>query len=314
MRKTKVVILGDLLYDCFTWASRLPRKGETVMGYANGFYSGGKGANQAVQAAKLGAEVYIIGKIGDDERGTFLLRELQEYGVHTGYIFKDPEEATGTCCIHVDEKGDNAIIVAPLANLKVSEEEIESARHIIEQADIFITQLLLNNDITLKCLRWASQAGVPTILNPAPAKEISDEFYKYSHVISPNETEAEYFTGCYQEKYEDVEWREKVAECFREKGTKALLMTMGSNGVYYDDGIERRHVPCFNVKAVDCTGAGDSFNAAFAVEYIRSNSIEKALTFASATAALTVQNKGSQPAMPELEQVEQFLSNQKENV
>lgn len=313
MEKSRVVILGDLLYDCFTWASRLPRKGETVMGYANGFYSGGKGANQAVQAAKLGAEVYLIGKVGADERGDFLIRELQKYGVNTDYVFVDPTEATGTCCIHVDENGDNAIIVAPLANLKLTEKEVESAKDVIEGSDIFMTQLLLDNDVTLKCLKWASKAGVTTILNPAPAKEISDDFYKYAYFISPNETEAEYFTGYYQNEYEAMEWRKKVGDYFREKGSQVLIMTMGSNGVYYDDGNDKQSLPCFKVKAVDCTGAGDSFNAAFAVEYVRSSNIEKSLKFASATSALTVQNKGSQPAMPTLEQVKQFLSNQKEN-
>lgn len=313
MKKTKVVILGDLLYDCFTWTPRLPRKGETVMGYANGFYSGGKGANQAVQAAKLGAEAYLIGKVGADERGDFLLKELQKYGVNTDYIFMDSHEATGTCCIHVDSCGDNAIIVAPLANLKISMEEVESAKHLIQHADVFMTQLLLDHDLTLKCLKWASQAGVTTVLNPAPAKTVDDDFYKYSYFVSPNETEAEYLSGYYRDEYEEAEWREKVGSFFRAKGSKVLLMTLGANGVYYDDGIERKNFPRFNVDAIDCTGAGDSFNAAFAVEYFRSNDVENSLKFASATAALTVQNKGAQPAMPTLDQVKRFLNSQKEN-
>ena len=314
MKKIKIVILGDILYDCFVWAKRLPRKGETVMGYANGFYSGGKGANQAVQAAKLGAEVYLIGKVGGDERGAFLLRELQQNGVKTDFVFVDPQEATGTCCVHVDENGDNAIIVAPLANLKITEKEIENAKDIVEQADVFMTQLLLDNDITLKCLEWANRANVMTIFNPAPAKPVPDEFFKYARFVSPNETEAEYFTGFSREQYEETLWREKVAECFRKKGTQVLLMTLGSNGSYYDDGKEKGNHPCFKVKAIDCTGAGDSFNAAFAVEYVRKNNIKDALVFASAAAALTVQNKGSQPAMPAQEQVEQFLLNQKGDV
>lgn len=308
MKKTKVVILGDLLYDCFTWAPRLPRKGETVMGYANGFFSGGKGANQAVQAAKLGAEVYLIGKVGSDERGDFLLKELNRYGVNTDYVFRDPMEATGTCCIHVDANGDNAIIVAPLANLKVTEEEVTTARQIIEGADVFITQLLLDPHVTLMCLKWASDAGVITVFNPAPAREIPDEFYRYSHFISPNETEAEYFTGCYKDGQADDKWRENAGSFFRNKGCKALLMTLGSDGVYYDDGVTRQSFPCFKVKAVDCTGAGDSFNAAFAVGVVRSNSLKEALAFASAAAALTVQGKGAQPSMPMIEQVKDFLN------
>ena len=313
MKSAKVVILGDLLYDCFTWADRLPRKGETVMGYANGFYSGGKGANQAVQAAKLEAEVYLIGKVGNDEQGHFLLRELQQYGVHTEYVFVDKKAATGTCCIHVDKEGDNAIIVAPLANMELTMQEVEHARPIIEQADVFMTQLLLDMDVTLQCLKIAKEAGVFTVLNPAPARELPNEFYECASIISPNETEAEYFSNCYRGEYENNIWQEKVAAYFREKGTNTLIMTMGSNGVYYNDGSENKNVPCFRVTPIDCTGAGDSFNAAFAVQYIRANEIEQSLIFASAAAALTVQNRGAQPAMPKLEQVEQFLENQKEN-
>lgn len=307
MEKVKVVLLGDLLYDCFAWADRLPRKGETVTGYANGFYSGGKGANQAVQAAKLGAEVYLIGKVGNDDKGEFLLKELQKSGVNTDYVFVDSEVSTGTCCVHVDQNGDNAIVVAPMANLTLTHEEIESTKGIIEQADVFMTQLQLDNDITLKCLKWASDAGITTVFNPAPAKDISDEFYKYAYFISPNETEAEFFTGYYIKDYEPSKWREMVADFYRQKGANALVMTLGSDGAYYDDGKMKGNVPIFKVKPIDCTGAGDSFNAAFAFEYIRNNDVEGALRFASATSALTIQNKGSQPAMPYLEQVEEFL-------
>jgi len=312
VNKTRIVVFGDINYDCFVWAERLPRKGETIMGYANGFFSGGKGANQAVQAAKLGAETYFIGKVGDDERGAFLLRELQKNGVNTEYVFIDPETSTGTTNIQVDKNGDNTIMVAPMANLKITEKEIESAKHIIEQADVFMVQLLMDNDITLKCLKWASEAKVITILNPAPAKPISDEFYKYAHFISPNEPEAEYFTGCSQEGSDGAKWREETARWFREKGTKVLLMTLGSNGSYYDDGSQKEIFPCFKVNAIDCTGAGDSFNAAFAIEYIKEKNIKKAITFASAAAALTVQKKGAQASMPVLEQVEKFLLEQGE--
>lgn len=307
MKKIKIILLGDLLYDCFTWADRLPRKGETVTGYANGFYSGGKGANQAVQAAKLGAQVYLIGKVGNDDKGEFLLKELQGYGVNTDYVFIDSQVSTGTCCIHVDKNGDNAIVVAPMANLTLTQEEVEKARTVIESADIFMTQLQLDSDITLKCLKWASDAGIPTVFNPAPAKHISDEFYKYAYFISPNETEAEFFTGYYINDYQPNKWRKMVADFYRKKGANALLMTLGSDGAYYDDGKTKENIPIFKVKAVDTTGAGDSFNAAFAFEYIRSGSIAKSLRFASATSALTIQKRGAQPAMPFLEEVERFL-------
>ena len=306
--KNKIVILGDAIYDCFIWSDHLPQKGETVTGYANGFYPGGKGANQAVQAAKLGADVYFIGKVGKDERGEFLTKELEKWGVHTDFLFVDEEVPTATSCIQVDSNGDNTITVAPLANMTITYDEILQAKETIESADMFISQLQLNPDIILPCLKWATEAGVKTIFNPAPAKEISDEFYKYSYFVTPNETEAEFFSNCHQYDHEFTDWCHKVAGYYRSKGVKTLLMTLGERGSFVDDGENRVQYPSFKVEALDCTAAGDAFNAAFAVEYLKSEDVKKAVRFASAAAALAVQKKGAQPSMPLLEEVEAFLS------
>jgi len=305
--KNKIVILGDLLYDCFIWAERLPRKGETMTGYASGFYPGGKGGNQAVAAARLGADVYFIGKVGADERGEFMVNELKRNGVNTDYVFVDESVGTGTSCVQIDNNGDNAIVVAPLANMTLTDAEIEKAKPLIEQADVFISQLQLDPHVILKCLKWASDAGVMTIFNPAPAKELTDEFYHYSHFITPNEIEAEQFSNCSQSDHEFMDWCNKVAGFYRSKGVKKLIITLGSQGSFCDDGENRSLYPCFKVNAVDSTGAGDCFNAAFAVSYLKTHDMAESIRFASAASALCVQRRGSQPSMPMLEEVEQFL-------
>lgn len=308
MERKKIVILGDILYDCFVWAPKLPAKGETVMGYANGFFSGGKGANQAVQAARLGAEVWLIGKTGNDEHGNYLRKELEGYGVNTKYVFMDKNTATGTCCVHVDQKGDNAIIVAPLANLELEKEELQEAKNLIQKADIFMAQLLSKDTIISPCLDWATEAGVTSILNPAPARNIPDGFFHQFTFFSPNETEAEFFTDSGCESNRDKDWCRRMAGRLGKKGIQSFMMTMGEQGVYFRNQSEEHLVPCYKVKAKDSTGAGDSFNAAFAVAYAYGKRIEGCLHFASAASALTVQAHGSQPAMPDLEQVNQFLT------
>lgn len=310
MERKKIVILGDILYDCFVWASRLPEKGETVMGYANGFFSGGKGANQAVQAARLGADVWLIGKIGNDGHGKYLRKELESYGVNTKYVFTDNYTATGTCCVHVDQDGNNAIVVAPLANLELTIGEIQEAKSLIQEADIFMAQLLTKDEIISPCINWAAEAGVKSILNPAPARKIPDDFLRKFSFFSPNETEAKFFTEDRGEGIKDKAWCTRMAEMLEKRGCRALMMTMGERGVYFRSQSEEYLIPCYQVKATDCTGAGDSFNAAFAVAYAYGKSIEECLYFASAASALTVQGRGSQPAMPDLQQVNEFLSKQ----
>lgn len=311
--KKKIVILGDLLYDCFIWAERLPKKGETMTGYASGFYPGGKGGNQAVAAARLGADVYFIGKVGKDERGEFMINELKRNGVHTDYVFVDETVGTGTSCVQIDDNGDNAIVVAPLANMTLTDEEIEKAKGLIESADVFISQLQLDPHVILQCLKWAHNAGVLTIFNPAPAKVLTDEFYQYAHFITPNEIEASQFANCQLSDHELEDWCHKVAGFYRSKGTKKLIITLGSQGCFTDDGENRAVYPAYKVKAVDSTGAGDCFNAAFAVAYLRNLDIAEAVKFASAAAALCVQRRGSQPSMPMLSEVEQFLAEVQNN-
>lgn len=303
----RVVVLGDMIYDCFIWADHLPRMGETVTGYANGFYSGGKGANQAVQAARLGAETYMLGKVGDDERGQFIIRSLKGCGVNTDSIVVDKNEATSTCCVHVDKNGNNAIIVAPMANEKVRQSELEAVKPLIQSADIFICQLQLNLDAVETGLRYAHEAGVTTVLNPAPAKEIPDSFYQLSDYFTPNETETEFYTKLYRSDMPLEEWYQKVAAFLHGKGTRNVVITLGEKGCLYSSEKETFIVPPFSIQAVDSTAAGDSFNAGFSVRIAAGASVREALRFGNACGALTAMKQGSMPSLPMLSDVEAFL-------
>ena len=306
VKRSKIVVLGDILYDCFVWADRLPKEGETVTGYANGFYPGGKGANQAVQAAKLGAEVYLIGRVGNDDRGRFLIDELNKYGVNTEYIKLDESVATGTCCVHVADQGKNAIIVAPLANEAVTTSDVEQARNVIENADVFVAQLQLPIDAVIKGFEIAKAVKVTTIFDPAPLKEIDDRLFSMVDYITPNETETEFYTQLAINDLGMDEWCKRAARVFHSKGVSKVLLTMGSNGIYFS-GAEKFLQPCVKVNAIDTTGAGDSFNGAFSVALAQNKEIKNAISFANRVAALTTTKRGSQPAMPTLSDINEHF-------
>ena len=171
MKKVKIAVLGSLIYDCVLWGPRLPRKGETITGFRSGFFTGGKGANQAVQAARLGAEVYMIGKLGKDVPGDALMTSLKQNGVHTDFIKIDENERTGTCAIMVDENGDNMIMTAPAANLTIRAEEIEAALSKLGEFDLLLTQLETNIESVEYTLAAAKRIGTPIILNLAPQRK-----------------------------------------------------------------------------------------------------------------------------------------------
>lgn len=304
----KIVVIGDLLYDHFIWAEHLPRMGETVTGYKTGFYAGGKGGNQAVQIARLGAEVHMIGKVGKDERGRFLIEALQKEGVHTEFVFEDPNADTGTDCVSIDSNGNNAIIVAPLANERLTVDEIQMAKELIESCDVLLSQLQINEEAITEAFRIAKAAGVKIVLNPAPAREIPAEYYEQADYVTPNETEAEFYTGCYQSDMEAEAWKQKVAEAFAQRGVRNLIVTLGAQGAMLSMEGQYAEVPAFPVKAVDSTAAGDSFNAAFCVSLAEGNDVMTAIRYGNAAGGLTASEYGSFPSMPGKEKLEAFLN------
>ena len=306
MKKVKIAVLGSLIYDCVLWGPRLPRKGETITGFRSGFFTGGKGANQAVQAARLGAEVYMIGKLGKDVAGDTLMASLARDGVHTDFIQIDENERTGTCAIMVDENGDNMIMTAPAANLAISAEEIETAISKLGGFDLLLTQLETNIESVECALAAARRIGTPIILNPAPAKKIPDSFFDGVAFATPNETETEAYTGI-MPSFDNKEETGEAAARLLAKGVKNVVFTLGSAGAFYTDGKREIYAPSYKIKAVDATAAGDAFNAALAVKIAGGSGIDEAMSYANAAGAVAASRAGAQPSLGTAAELEEFL-------
>jgi ribokinase len=288
------------------WGPKLPRKGETITGFRSGFFTGGKGANQAVQAARLGADVYMIGKLGKDVAGDTLMASLKRDGVNTDFIKIEENDRTGTCAIMVDENGDNMIMTAPAANLTISAGEIEAAISKLGEFDLLLTQLETNLESVEYALTAAKRAGTPVILNSAPAKKIPDSFFDGVAFATPNETETEAYTGIMPSFDNKGETREAAARLLA-KGVENVVFTLGSAGAFYTNGKQEIYAPAYKIKAVDATAAGDAFNAALAVKIAGGAGIHEAMSYANAAGAVAASRAGAQPSLGTAAELEEFL-------
>ena len=307
----QIVVFGDLLYDCFIWADRLPRTGETVTGYASGFFASGKGGNQAATCARLGAHTTMLGKVGADERGRFLLDTLRENGVITQSVIVDSAQATGTDCVLVGKDGNNAIVVAPNANAAISLQEVDSLRPAFESAQIALFQLQVNTDAVHHAMRLARACGTKIVLNPAPACAVEDELFALADYVTPNETEAEFFTGVYREGKTLYEWCAAAAKSLRGRGAKCVVITLGEHGAYCLGPDGEMRLPAFDVEAIDSTAAGEAFNAGLAVRLAAGDGLQDAIRYANACGAITASRRGSMPSLPSRQEVEAFLEARK---
>lgn len=307
MKKNTIAIFGDLLYDCFIWADRLPREGETVTGTASGFFASGKGGNQAATCARLGAEACMLGKVGRDERGAFLLDTMRENGVCVDGVVVSDAHATGTDCVLVAADGRNAIVVAPNANAAVTADEVDAMRPTFERADVALFQLQINADAVERAMRLARGCGAMVVLNPAPACEVSDALLALADYVTPNETETEFFTHVYREGMPLEIWRERAAAAMHARGVRRLIITMGGHGAYYSGGDGAFMLPAFSIDAVDSTAAGDAFNGGLAVRLAAGDGVLEAMRYASACGAIATTRRGSMPSLPDADEVEHFL-------
>lgn len=290
----KIVVIGscniDVTVECDRWA----KPGETIFGNRLIVSPGGKGANQAVAAARLGAEVTMVGCIGDDVYGEMIIRNLQQNNINTDFIKVLPGENSGTAHITVAED-DNTIIVIKAANDLVDAELIDQAEEKIKEADI----VLLQHEIPFAAISYAIekcwQLGVPVLLNPAPVAPVPQELVDKVTYLTPNEHEAA------------ILFDNMATEEILSRYAGKVLMTLGSKGVaYYEDG-KVQIVPAFKVTPVDTTGAGDTFNGAFAVARAEGKNMADSVRFANAAAAVSVQKIGAQGGMPYLKEVEEML-------
>jgi ribokinase len=305
--KSRVVVIGSLVFDFVARASRLPRKGETVLGEQFGMFPGGKGANQAVQAGRLGAEVYMVGRVGDDFLADRLLASLTESGVATEFVQRDRSAKTASCCIHVDQHGNNAIIIVPEANLVCSHEDVERAAEVLRSADVVLCQLEIPIQTVAYALALASQNRVLTILNPAPAQEVPPSLLSQVSILTPNETEAEFLTGFALQTADDS-WAASAAEKLLALGPQTVIITQGEHGAYLATPSGQRMIPAYPVAVLDTTAAGDAFNGALAVALAEGKEFEEAVAFANAAGALATTRAGAQPSLAWRDEIDRFRS------
>lgn len=290
MKRPKVTVIGSINMDLVVSASKMPEKGETLLGDDFHTYPGGKGANQAVAAARSGAEVTMIGAVGDDSFGENLMNHLDNEGVDVSKVTRKKEVSTGIATIILAEN-DNRIIVTPGANHRLTSEEINDLQETIVTSDLVLFQLETPMNVVVQASKVASKAGVPAILNPAPYQSIPEELLEAIDYLTPNETEVE---ALYKEIGEK-KWEDK------------MIVTMGARGVRYTNDGKVEKVEGHTVEIADTTGAGDTFNGALAAKLASGNELKESIVFANAAAALAVQKIGAQSGMPEKDEVEKLL-------
>ncbi|WP_386698304.1 ribokinase [Lonepinella sp. MS14436] len=310
MKKT-LTILGSINADHVISVPHFAKPGETLTGHHYHIAYGGKGANQAVAAARLSDEntqVNFIGCIGDDDIGRTMKNAFEQDGIHTQFIHQIAHQTTGIAMIQVAASGENSIVISAGANGCLDENIVEQSRSQIEQADLLLMQLETPLPAVIKAAQIAKNNGVKVVLNPAPAQKLPDKLLANLAMITPNETEAEILTGV---KVTDLESAVKSAKIFHQKGIETVLITLGSKGVFVSRYVnhqgQQEIVAGFRVKAVDTTAAGDTFNGAFLVALLDGKPLQDAIRFAHAAAAISVTREGAQPSIPTRAETLDFL-------
>jgi len=299
-----ILVLGSFMMDQVVTTPRVPKNGETIIGSDFSIFPGGKGANQAVSAARLGGKVVMAGKVGDDDYGEEFIQTLKEEDIDTDYIEIDYNYTTGIGFITSETNGDNRIIVVPGANLKYSQQELLKLDNVLDDVEVLIIQLEMDIKVMEKAAKMAKNKNVQVILNPAPGQELSDSLLKNVDYLTPNETELEILSGVKIDNLEDTISASKI---LFNKGVNNIIVTLGSNGALIVTRDEVEHINGFNVSVCDTVAAGDAFNGALAVAITENVSLEEGVQLANAAGALTVTKKGAIPSIPYREEVETFL-------
>ncbi len=300
----KIVVVGSSNTDMILKSPRIPKPGETILGGVFTTAAGGKGANQAVAAARAGGNITFIARIGNDDLGRQSIKGFKKDGINIDYIKKDETAPSGVALIMVDEQGSNSIAVASGANANLIPDHIHEARNAIENSDILLMQLETPLETVVEAAKIAASVGVKTILNPAPAIPLPDHLLKNISIITPNEIEAEILTGI---SVRNTDSAMQATACLHEKGIETIIITLGAKGCYLSKDNIRKIIPGFSVKAIDTTAAGDTFNGAFAVALAEGLPIEEAVRFANAAGALSVTKEGAQPSIPYRKDIKAFL-------
>jgi ribokinase len=301
----KIVVVGSSNTDMVIKTPRLPKPGETIIGGEFFMAAGGKGANQAVAAARAGGDVHFVARVGDDTFGRQALDGFVHDKIHVEHIVQDKGASSGVALIIVAPDGENSIAVASGANARLGVADIQRAKDIIAAADIVLMQLESPFEAVIEAAEVASAAGIPVILNPAPAQVLGDEVLRLVSYLTPNKTEAEIMTGITLIAKADLD---KAAGFFLDKGMKGVLITLGPKGVYVATSEKKEVVPAFKVTPVDTTAAGDAFNGALAVSLAEGKDLFEAARFGNAAAAIATTKLGAQPSLPLRKDIERLMA------
>ncbi|HHG8783765.1 ribokinase [Enterobacter hormaechei] len=302
-----LVVLGSINADHILNLETFPTPGETVTGNQYQVAFGGKGANQAVAAGRSGANIAFIACTGDDDTGERVRKQLASDNIDIAPVSVVAGESTGVALIFVNAEGENVIGIHAGANAALTTERVEAQRGIIAGAEALLMQLESPVESVLAAAKIAHENHTSVVLNPAPARVLSDELLTLVDIITPNETEAEKLTGIRVENDDDAA---RAAFALHEKGIGTVIITLGSRGVWASVNGEGRRIPGFKVKAIDTIAAGDTFNGALVTALLEGKAMDDAIRFAHAAAAIAVTRKGAQPSVPWRKEIDEFLSQQ----
>lgn len=297
-----VLVIGSINMDMTVTTEKIPLPGETVLGTKLEYHGGGKGANQAIAAARAGVNTFMIGAVGKDDNGRQLKKALSESGVDIAGIDEIEEKPTGCAFITIDEKAENSIIVIQGANKSVNTELIHKHKDCFKKADVVLFQHEIPRKTVEDSLIIAKEEGLATILNPAPAFPVKEEYFKYIDYITPNENELQTITGGKKDEYVEN------AKSLIDKGIKNVIVTLGEKGVIHASSDGVKSYPSIRVKAVDTTGAGDCFNGYFASSLAKGITVEEAIRTAVIASGLSVTKCGAQESIPDIEYVNEYAA------
>lgn len=303
-KTTKILVAGSTNMDMVVNTPTFPAPGETVIGKRFFMNAGGKGANQAVAAARLGGDVLFLAKTGNDIFGKQMMTNLKNEKIKTDFILTDPEQPSGIALITVNDKGENHIVVAPGANANLSPEDAGKIVVELNASGVILMQLETPVETIGHIAEMGWKKDKTVILNPAPARALPADLWKHITILTPNKNEAEFLSGI---QITDLDTAEKSARLLMKKGPSVIVITLGSEGALLFDGSITKHIPVPRVKVVDSTAAGDTFNGALAVTLAEGKSLEDAVFFANHAAALSVQKAGAQQSVPTRNEVTNFL-------
>ena len=293
-----ILVVGSSNIDLVASVDRLPSRGETVLGYRFAQSFGGKGANQAVAAARAGAEVAFLSKLGADANGRLIEQHLAAQGLSRPILLRDAEFPTGVAMILVDLSGENQIAVVPGSNGRLTPADLRQHRELIAGARVLLLQMEIPRETVFEALRLGRECGLTTILNPAPAAPLPSDLLRLIDILTPNESEAQALTGSADPA--------EAARILTDRGVGTVVVTCGANGAFLATGNDVTHIPGFLVETIDSTGAGDAFNGAVACAVAEGVPIKSAIVRANAAGALATTGRGAQESMPTKDDIEQL--------